>query len=109
MLDQAGALDEAPGQAVEQAERIATEQERHRHTLPVHDASLQVLEAVAGGWELDDEDLFRRIDFETARCSSCSRACHRRNEPTSAWRCRTWRRSSRCSDSKWSSMWTAYA
>jgi signal transduction histidine kinase len=67
MVDQAAALDEARGQAVEQAERIATEQERHRQHRAVHDASLQVLEAVAGGWELDDEDLFRRIDFETAR------------------------------------------
>ena len=67
MVDQAAALDEARGQAVEQAERIATEQERHRQHRAVHDSSLQVLEAVAGGWELDDENLFRRIDFETAR------------------------------------------
>ena len=67
MVDQAAALDEARRQAVEQAERIATEQERHRQHRAVHDSSLQVLEAVAGGWELDDDDLFRRIDFETAR------------------------------------------
>ena len=110
MIDQAGALDEARHHAVEQAERIATEQERHRQHRVVHDSSLQVLEAVAGGWELDDDDLFRRIDFETGRLRRLLEGSlpDERTELGAAL-CRTSPTSSRCSGSTWCSKSTAYA
>jgi signal transduction histidine kinase len=67
LLGQAAELDAARAEAVTQAERLATELERRRQHRIIHDSALQVLEAVAGGWDLDDELLRSRIDYETAR------------------------------------------
>jgi hypothetical protein len=67
MVAQAGELDDARAIAVARAERLATERERERQRRSIHDSALQILEAIAGGWELDEDLLRRRIDYETAR------------------------------------------
>jgi signal transduction histidine kinase len=66
-LAQAADLDAARAEAVAQAEGLATELERHRQHRIIHDSALQVLEAVAGGWDVDEDLLQRRITYETAR------------------------------------------
>jgi hypothetical protein len=64
---QADHVDFARACALEQAEELATEQERQRQRRFLHDSALQILEAVSGGWQLDDDLLLRRIDFEIER------------------------------------------
>ena len=64
---QAGELDAARAEAIVQAERLAAEGERRRQYRVLHDSALQVLEAVAGGWPIDDDVLLARIDFEAER------------------------------------------
>jgi signal transduction histidine kinase len=67
LLGQATELDTARAAAIVEAERLATEVERHRQHRMIHDSALQILEAVAGGWDLDEQLLRRRIDYETER------------------------------------------
>ncbi len=67
LVTQARELDDARAEAVEQGERLATERERQRQHRVIHDSALQVFEAVAGGWELNDDVLIHRIEYETAR------------------------------------------
>jgi signal transduction histidine kinase len=64
---QATQMDEAREEAVRQAVQLAEEEERSRQYRIVHDSAIQVLEAVAGGWEVDEDVLLARIDFEIER------------------------------------------
>lgn len=64
---QAAELDAARADAVEQAERNAAELERVNQHRILHDSALQILETVAGSWNVDRELLERRIDFEIDR------------------------------------------
>lgn len=59
--------DTAREDALAQAGALAIEQERQRQRRLLHDSALQVLEAIAGGWDIDDELLFEAIELETAR------------------------------------------
>jgi hypothetical protein len=67
LVAQAAELDAARGEAVAQAHRLAAERERHHQQRIVHDSALQILETVAGGWEVDDTLLAQRIDYEISR------------------------------------------
>jgi hypothetical protein len=67
LVAQAAELDAARHEAVTQAERLAAVRERHHQQRIVHDSALQVLEAIAGGWEIDDALLEQRIEYEIAR------------------------------------------
>ena len=67
ILNQASGLDAARAAAVSQAARVAAQREHQLHRRVIHDSALQILEAVAGGWDIDDDLLIRRIDYETAR------------------------------------------
>ena len=67
LLGQARELDRVRAEAVRQGERLATEREQQRHFRTIHDSALQLFEAVAASFDLDDELLRRRIDFEAAR------------------------------------------
>lgn len=67
LVGQAAELDAARADAVEQAERLAEARERDRQHRIIHDSALQILEAIAGGWELDDELLDRRLAYEINR------------------------------------------
>ncbi len=60
-------VDMARTGALEHTEFLATEHERNLQRRHVHDSILQVFEALAGGWDIDDELLVERIDFEIAR------------------------------------------
>ena len=64
---QAEELDAARAEAVDGAERNAAELERVEQFRLLHDSVLQVLETVAGSWEVDPELLLRRIRFEIER------------------------------------------
>ncbi len=64
---QAVQMDEARDEAVRQAVHLAEEEERSRQYRIVHDSAIQVLEAVAGDWEVDEGVLLARIDFEIER------------------------------------------
>ena len=64
---QAHQLDSARVYASEQAAALAEDEERRRQFRVAHDSAIQVLEAVAGGWEVDEETLLDRIDFEIIR------------------------------------------
>jgi signal transduction histidine kinase len=67
LVAQAAELDAARSEAVEQAERLAAARERHHQQRIVHDSALQILETIAGGWDVDDAFLAGRIDYEIAR------------------------------------------
>jgi signal transduction histidine kinase len=67
LLDQARELDRARAEAVRQGERLATEREQQRHFRMIHDSALQLFEAVGGAFDIDDELLERRIEFESQR------------------------------------------
>jgi signal transduction histidine kinase len=60
-------LDVARKAALVQTERLAAEQERDHQRRVVHDSALQVIEVIAGDWQVDDELLLARIDFEIER------------------------------------------
>ncbi len=64
---QAKELDAAKAEAVEGAERNAAEVEKVNQFRLLHDSALQVLETVAGSWEVDADLLLRRIQFEIDR------------------------------------------
>ena len=64
---QACELDTARFVGIEEAERRAAEFERFNQLRMLHDSVLQVLETVAGSWQVDGELLRRRIDFEIDR------------------------------------------
>ena len=67
LRSQAAELDAARAAAVEAAEHGAAEAERVNQFRVLHDSALQVLETVAGSWEVDPDLLLRRIDFEVQR------------------------------------------
>jgi signal transduction histidine kinase len=67
LVAQASELDDARADAVAQAQHLAAAHERRRQHRVIHDSALQILEAVAGGWELDDDLLEARLDYEIAR------------------------------------------
>lgn len=61
-------LEEARGDAIESAQRLATEHERSRQYRLVHDSALQTLEAVAAGWGAGtDRSLRERARHEVTR------------------------------------------
>jgi signal transduction histidine kinase len=64
---QAGQLDRARAEAVQRADLLAREEERNRQHRVTHDSAIQVLEAVAGGWDVDQQVLSKRIEFEIRR------------------------------------------
>jgi hypothetical protein len=64
---QASQLDRGRAAAADYAERLAQEEERNRQYRVAHDSAVQVLEAVAGAWDLDEEVLLARIDYEIRR------------------------------------------
>jgi signal transduction histidine kinase len=74
LIANADALDRARAERVEQGERLARQQERVSHQRLVHDSALQLLEALAGGWEVDGEQLLDRIDVELAALGSLGTA-----------------------------------
>ena len=64
---QAAELDAAKAEAVDQAERNAAELERVNQYRLLHDSALQILETVAGSWNVDRDLLLSRIEFEIQR------------------------------------------
>lgn len=58
--------DHARAAAVDAAARVATERERQRQFRQLHDSALQVLETIAGGWDIDESTLAARIEREIA-------------------------------------------
>jgi signal transduction histidine kinase len=60
-------VDMTRARTLEHTEFLATEHERNLQRRHVHDSILQVFEALAGGWDIDDELLAERIDLEIAR------------------------------------------
>jgi signal transduction histidine kinase len=67
LVAQASELDDARADAITQAQRLAAAHERRHQHRVIHDSALQILEAIAGGWELDDDLLVARLDYEIAR------------------------------------------
>jgi hypothetical protein len=67
LVAQAAELDAARETAVEQAQSLAAARERQHQQRIMHDSALQILETVAGGWDVDDVLLVQRIDYEIAR------------------------------------------
>jgi signal transduction histidine kinase len=67
LVAQASELDDARADAVTQAQQLAAVHERRRQHRVIHDSALQILEAIAGGWEVDDDLLEARLDYEIAR------------------------------------------
>jgi signal transduction histidine kinase len=63
----AAQVDEARAEAVERGQRLAVEAERNRQHRLLHDSVLQTLEAVAGGWDVDEGALRERASAEAAR------------------------------------------
>jgi signal transduction histidine kinase len=64
LVTNADALDRARAERVHQGARLAREQERASQQRIAHDSALQVLEAIAGGWDIDEERLLERIGVE---------------------------------------------
>jgi len=62
--------DEARAQAIDVAERVSSERERQRQYRHLHDSALQVLETIAGGWDVDDLTTVARIDQEISLLES---------------------------------------
>lgn len=56
--------DRAEAAAILAASRLAAERERQRQYRFIHDSPLQFLEAVGGGWGVDEGTLMARIDDE---------------------------------------------
>jgi hypothetical protein len=64
---QADELDAARRHALEQTEALAAERVRQQQRRVLHDSALQILEAVSGGWPIDDDLLLARLDVEIER------------------------------------------
>jgi glucose-6-phosphate-specific signal transduction histidine kinase len=64
---QADMVDIARDRSVHEAAALAVARERRQSQRALHDAALQILEAVSGGWAPDDELLLSQIDFELMR------------------------------------------
>ena len=61
LVTNADALDRARAERVHQGARLAREQERASQQRIAHDSALQLLEAIAGVWDIDEERLLERI------------------------------------------------
>jgi signal transduction histidine kinase len=60
-------VERARTEAVERGRRLAVEAERNRQHRLLHDSALQTLEAVAGGWSVDEAALRDRAGAEAIR------------------------------------------
>lgn len=63
----ADALDEARAERVTQGARLARQEERASQQRIAHDSALQLLEAIAGGWDIEEQQLLDRIEVELAQ------------------------------------------
>lgn len=64
LVANADALDRARVERVTQSTRLARQEERVTQQRIAHDSALQLLEAIAGGWDIDEERLLERIEVE---------------------------------------------
>lgn len=60
-------LDSARAEGIRQTERLEREKERASQHRIAHDSALQLLEAVAGNWKIEDAHIMGLIDAEVVR------------------------------------------
>lgn len=60
-------LDSARAERILQTERLEREKERERQHRIAHDSALQLLEAIAGNWKIEDSRILELIDAEVVR------------------------------------------